>query len=68
MVINCYFLQVMLVSLKAGGVGLNLIGGNHLFLLDSHWYVYDLQWISVYTFCVAAVSLHVYLYVLAAVS
>ncbi|GFN88635.1 transcription termination factor 2 [Plakobranchus ocellatus] len=29
--------QVMLVSLRAGGVGLNLIGGNHLFLLDSHW-------------------------------
>ena len=31
--------EVMLVSLKAGGVGLNLIGGNHLFLLDQHWYV-----------------------------
>ncbi|NXJ77468.1 TTF2 factor, partial [Trogon melanurus] len=29
--------QVMLVSLLAGGVGLNLIGGNHLFLLDMHW-------------------------------
>ncbi|CAL1548467.1 unnamed protein product [Lymnaea stagnalis] len=29
--------QVMLLSLKAGGVGLNLIGGNHLFLLDNHW-------------------------------
>ncbi|KAG8430100.1 hypothetical protein GDO86_018485 [Hymenochirus boettgeri] len=29
--------QVMLVSLCAGGVGLNLIGGNHLFLLDIHW-------------------------------
>ncbi|XP_069491875.1 transcription termination factor 2 isoform X2 [Ambystoma mexicanum] len=29
--------QVMLVSLCAGGVGLNLIGGNHLFLLDMHW-------------------------------
>ena len=28
---------VMLVSLRAGGVGLNLIGGNHLFLLDMHW-------------------------------
>jgi transcription termination factor 2 len=26
--------EVMLVSLRAGGVGLNLIGGNHLFLLD----------------------------------
>ncbi|XP_013392990.1 transcription termination factor 2 isoform X2 [Lingula anatina] len=29
--------EVMLVSLKAGGVGLNLVGGNHLFLLDIHW-------------------------------
>uniref|UniRef100_A0A803YC74 Transcription termination factor 2 n=1 Tax=Meleagris gallopavo TaxID=9103 RepID=A0A803YC74_MELGA len=28
--------QVMLVSLLAGGVGLNLTGGNHLFLLDMH--------------------------------
>lgn len=27
----------MLVSLQAGGVGLNLIGGNHLFLLNMHW-------------------------------
>ncbi|XP_076029306.1 transcription termination factor lodestar [Oratosquilla oratoria] len=29
--------QVMLLSLAAGGVGLNLIGANHLFLLDIHW-------------------------------
>lgn len=29
--------KVMLVSLRAGGVGLNLIGGSHLFLLDQHW-------------------------------
>ncbi|KAF1527949.1 Transcription termination factor 2, partial [Eudyptes sclateri] len=29
--------QVMLVSLLAGGIGLNLTGGNHLFLLDMHW-------------------------------
>ncbi|XP_028656567.1 transcription termination factor 2 [Erpetoichthys calabaricus] len=29
--------QVMLLSLCAGGVGLNLVGGNHLFLLDLHW-------------------------------
>lgn len=27
----------MLLSLGAGGVGLNLIGGNHLFLADMHW-------------------------------
>ncbi|KAK2494015.1 hypothetical protein MC885_017852 [Smutsia gigantea] len=29
--------QIMLISLLAGGVGLNLTGGNHLFLLDMHW-------------------------------
>lgn len=28
----------MLVSLCAGGVGINLTGGNHLFLIDMHWY------------------------------
>lgn len=33
----------MLVSLCAGGVGLNLIGGNHLFLMDMHWYDAHLQ-------------------------
>ena len=26
-----------MLSLGAGGVGLNLIGGNHLFMADSHW-------------------------------
>nr|XP_047136121.1 transcription termination factor 2 [Hydra vulgaris] len=30
-------LQILLISLKAGGVGLNLVGGSHLFLLDQHW-------------------------------
>ncbi|CAG7837389.1 unnamed protein product [Allacma fusca] len=29
--------QIMLLSLQAGGVGLNLIGANHLFFLDIHW-------------------------------
>ncbi|CAD6184559.1 unnamed protein product [Caenorhabditis auriculariae] len=29
--------SVMLLSLTAGGVGLNLIGGNHLILMDLHW-------------------------------
>jgi len=29
--------RVVLVSLRAGGVGLNLTGGNHLFLMDNHW-------------------------------
>ncbi len=29
--------QVMLLSLAAGGVGLNLVGANHLFLIDLHW-------------------------------
>merc|ERR1719323_1374593 len=28
--------EVMLLSLGAGGVGLNLVGANHLFLLDMH--------------------------------
>nr|XP_039249046.1 transcription termination factor 2-like [Styela clava] len=29
--------KIILLSLQAGGVGLNLIGGNHLFMLDMHW-------------------------------
>jgi transcription termination factor 2 len=29
--------QIMLLSLAAGGCGLNLVGANHLFLLDIHW-------------------------------
>lgn len=29
--------NVLLLSLTAGGVGLNLAGANHLFLLDLHW-------------------------------
>lgn len=29
--------SVMLLSLTAGGVGLNLVGGNHLFMVDLHW-------------------------------
>uniref|UniRef100_T1J102 Helicase ATP-binding domain-containing protein n=1 Tax=Strigamia maritima TaxID=126957 RepID=T1J102_STRMM len=28
---------IMLLSLRAGGVGLNLIGGSHLFIFDLHW-------------------------------
>lgn len=31
------FFQVMLLSLVAGGVGLNLTGANHLILVDPHW-------------------------------
>lgn len=30
-------LQIMLLSLTAGGVGLNLVGANNLLLLDPHW-------------------------------
>lgn len=30
-------MKVLLLSLTAGGVGLNLVGGNHLLLLDLHW-------------------------------
>lgn len=29
--------RIMLLTLTAGGVGLNLIGANHLFLIDLHW-------------------------------
>ena len=29
--------KIMLLSLTAGGVGLNLVGANHLFLMDLHW-------------------------------
>jgi transcription termination factor 2 len=29
--------KVLLLSLTAGGVGLNLVGANHLFILDLHW-------------------------------
>ncbi|KJH43189.1 protein, SNF2 family [Dictyocaulus viviparus] len=30
-------INIMLVSIKAGGVGLNLTGGNHLILTDLYW-------------------------------
>ncbi|RCN31991.1 protein, SNF2 family, partial [Ancylostoma caninum] len=30
-------IDIMLVSITAGGVGLNLTGGNHLILMDLHW-------------------------------
>lgn len=30
-------LRILLLSLTSGGVGLNLIGGNHLLLFDIHW-------------------------------
>lgn len=29
--------KILLLSLTAGGVGLNLVGGNHLLLIDIHW-------------------------------
>lgn len=28
---------MLLLSLTAGGVGLNLVGANHLMLVDLHW-------------------------------
>jgi len=31
------FFQILLLSLKAGGVGLNLMAANHMFLVDIHW-------------------------------
>lgn len=33
----CRLNQVMLLSLLAGGIGLNLIGANHLILIEPHW-------------------------------
>ncbi|KJH40406.1 protein, SNF2 family [Dictyocaulus viviparus] len=30
-------INIMLISISAGGVGLNLTGGNHLILMDLHW-------------------------------
>lgn len=30
-------IRVMLLSLNAGGVGLNLVGANRMFLIDIHW-------------------------------
>jgi transcription termination factor 2 len=29
--------QIALLSLKAGGVGINLVGGNHVFFVEPHW-------------------------------
>ncbi|AUR45128.1 global transactivator protein [Spilosoma obliqua nucleopolyhedrosis virus] len=29
--------RVMLMSIKCGGVGLNLVGGNHIIMLEPHW-------------------------------
>lgn len=31
------YLQILLLSLTAGGTGLNLCGANHLFFIDPHW-------------------------------
>lgn len=30
-------LNVLLLSLTAGAVGLNLVGANHLLIIDNHW-------------------------------
>lgn len=29
--------KVLLLSLRAGGIGLNLIGANHLIFVEPHW-------------------------------
>ena len=43
-------LQVFLLSTKAGGAGLNLIGGNRLILFDSNWNpAHDAQALARYT-------------------
>jgi SWI/SNF-related matrix-associated actin-dependent regulator of chromatin subfamily A3 len=31
--------SVILISLKAGGVGLNLTAAQRVYLMDPHWYV-----------------------------
>ena len=31
--------EVMLISLRAGGVGLNLTNANRVYLMDPYWYV-----------------------------
>jgi len=31
--------SVILISLKAGGVGLNLTSAQRVYLMDPHWYV-----------------------------
>ena len=33
--------EVLLVSLKAGGVGLNLTAAQRVYLMDPYWYVLD---------------------------
>ena len=33
--------EVLLVSLKAGGVGLNLTAAQRVYLLDPYWYVFS---------------------------
>lgn len=30
-------MNILFLSLTAGGVGLNLVGANHLILIDIHW-------------------------------
>lgn len=32
--------SVILISLKAGGVGLNLTSAQRVYLMDPHWYVF----------------------------
>ena len=34
---RCYLGFILIHILCKGGVGLNLVGANHLFLLDMHW-------------------------------
>lgn len=34
----------MLLSLRAGGVGLTLTGANHVFITDLHWWVWSVYY------------------------
>lgn len=36
--------EVLLVSLKAGGVGLNLTAAQRVYLMDPYWYVIIFHW------------------------
>ena len=42
--------EVLLVSLKAGGVGLNLTAAQRVYLMDPYWYVHTASIISLLTY------------------
>ena len=42
--------SVILISLKAGGVGLNLTSAQRVYLMDPHWYVNFTMWTTISEF------------------